>query len=44
MCRLFAAGVSPTVLAMLVMVPGAVKGFFINLLSMFRQDVADAVG
>jgi hypothetical protein len=42
--RLFTAGVIASVFFMLILVPGAVKRFFVNLLGMRRQNVLNAVG
>lgn len=41
---LFTAGVVASVFFMLILFPGTVKGFFVNLLSMRGQNVLNAVG
>ena len=44
MRRLFTAGVVPPVRFVLILLPGAIKRFFIDLLGMGRQHVLDAIG
>ncbi len=44
MHRLFTAGVVPPVRLVLILLPGAIKRFFIDLLGMRRQHVPDAIG
>ena len=44
MRRLFTAGIVPAIFFIFVLIPGAVKGFFVDILRVGREDVLHAIG